>query len=100
MFAVEISENLEGGWCPEQLRTAECAYAEIVRRLDVSEQAEQHAISLVLLQMISDGCLDTTALVQQCIARLYPLTVKKEMPEIAAVTIKAAAEFAMKNTAE
>jgi hypothetical protein len=62
-----------GNWGPEHLMAAECAYAAVIRRIDVSSRIERDAIARVLLEMTSDGCLDTESLVQRCIASLYPL---------------------------
>ena len=94
------SEHLQGSWCPEQLQAAEDAYAEVIRRLDVSQQSERDAIARVLLKMTSDWTLDTKVLVQQCIAWLYPLTLTQakstSIQEIATVAMQEAVRFAIR----
>ena len=63
-----------GVWYPDQLRAAERAYAEVIRRLAISTAAqhERESIAWALLKMTGDGRLDGQALVNDCIASLYP----------------------------
>jgi hypothetical protein len=67
------STDFHGNWRPEYLMAAECAYAEVIRRFDVSSQTERDAIVQVMLKMTNEHCLDTDSLVQRCIVSLYPL---------------------------
>ncbi len=63
-----------GVWYPDQLRAAQRAYAEVIRRLAISTaaQRERETIAWALLKLTGDGRLDGQALVNECIASLYP----------------------------